>query len=161
MQKFTTYVILFIILGGGLLSLYRVFLSSNNLTMINAKILAKKIEIVSTHNQSNRYGLTFELDNHKDKLGIYLGTKDQSSSNRIPDLVDTNKVYTFLVDPMVSTDNGINLGLREIKLNGISVYKESQKFNLFLGIFFTLLGAGGLLIINKFKRPKNASPQKY
>lgn len=157
MQKFTTYIILFIILGGGLLSLYRVLLSSNNLTKIDAKVLAKKIEVVSTHNQSNRYGLTFEVDNYKDKLGIYLGTKDQSSGNQISNLVDTNKVYTFLVDPTVLTDNGINLGVREIKLNGTNIYKESQKFNLFLGIFFTLLGTGGLFLIYKFKRTKNAS----
>jgi len=157
MQKFTTYIILFIILGGGLLSLYRVLLSSNNLTKIEAKVLAKKIEVVSTHNQSNRYGLTFEVDNYKYKLGIYLGTKDQSSGNQISNLFDTNKVYTFLVDPTVLTDNGINLGVREIKLNGTNIYKESQKFNLFLGIFFTLLGVGGLFFINKFKRTKNVS----
>jgi len=157
MQKVTTYIILFIILGGGLLSLYRVFLSSNDLTKIDAKVLTKKIEVVSTHNQSNRYGLTFEVDNYKNKLGIYLGTKDQSLSNQILNRIDTNKIYSFLIDPTVSTNNGINLGVREIKLNDINIYKESQKFNLFLGIFFTLLGAGGLFIINKFKRTKNAS----
>jgi hypothetical protein len=157
MQKLTTYIILLSILAGGLLSLYRVFLSSNKLTEINAKVLAKRIEVVSTHNQSNRYGLTFEVDNYNDKLGIYLGTKDQSLDTQIMNNFDTNKTYTFLVDPTVSTDNGINLGVREIKLHSATVYKESRKFNLFLGIFFTLLGAGGLLIITKYKRTKNAS----
>ena len=157
MQKFTTYIILFIILGCGLLSLYRVLISSNNLIKINAKVLAKKIEVVSKHNKSNRFGLTFKVDNFKDKLGIYIGTKDQSSSNQIFNLVDTNKVYTFLVDPTVSTENGINLGVREIKMDGINIYKESQKFNLVLGIFFTLLGVGGLIVVNKFKRTTNAS----
>ncbi|MBY0476732.1 MAG: hypothetical protein K2Q24_03735 [Chitinophagaceae bacterium] len=157
MQKFTNYIILFVILSAGLLSLYRVFLSSNNLTKIDAKVLAKKIEIISTHNQSNRYGLIFEVDNYKDKLGIYLGTKDQSSGNQISNIFETNKVYSFLVDPTVLSDNGINLGVREIKLNGTNIYKESQKFNLFLGIFFTVLGTGGLFVINKFKRIKKAS----
>jgi hypothetical protein len=157
MQKFTTYIILFIILGGGLLLLYRVFLSPNDLTKIDAKVLSKKIEVVSTHNQSQRYGLTFEVENFKDKLGIYLGAKDQSSSNQILNRIDTNKIYSFLIDPTVSSDNGVNLGVREIKLNDINVYKESQKFNLFLGIFFTLLGAGGLFIVSKYKRTKNAS----
>ena len=157
MQKFTNYIILLLILGGGLLSLYRVLLSSNSLTKIDAKVLAKKLEVVSTHKQSNRYGLTFEIDNYPNKLGIYLGTKDQSSDNQIINIIDTNKIYTFLIDPTVSTDNGIDLGVREINLNGTNVYKESQKFNLFLGIFFTLLGAGGLFIISKYKRTKNAS----
>lgn len=157
MQKITTYFILLIILGGGLLSLYRVFLSSKDLTNIDAKVLSKKLEVVSTHNQSQRYGLTFEVDNYKDKLGIYLGTKDQASSNQIINRIDTNKIYSFLIDPTVSSDNGINLGVREIKLNDTNVYKESQKFNLFLGIFFTLLGAGGLFIVSKYKRIKNAS----
>lgn len=157
MQKFTTYIILFIILGGGLLSLYRVFLSSNDLTKIDGKVLSKKIEVVSIHNQSQRYGLTFEVENYKDKLGIYLGTKDQSSSNQILNRIDTNKIYTFLIDPTVSSDNGVNLSVREIKLNDINVYKESQKFNLFLGIFFTLLGAGGFFIVSKYKRTKYAS----
>ncbi len=127
------------------------------MTRIDAKVLAKKIEVVSTHNQSNRYGLTFKVDNFQDKLGIYLGTKDQSSDNQIFYLVDTIQVYSFLVDPTVSIKNGINLGVREIKLSGINIYKESQKFNLFLGIFFTLLGSFGFFIIIKLKRRKNAS----
>jgi hypothetical protein len=86
-----------------------------------------------------------------------LGTKDQSSGNQISNIFETNKVYSFLVDPTVLSDNGINLGVREIKLNGTNIYKESQKFNLFLGIFFTVLGTGGLFVINKFKRIKKAS----
>ena len=156
MRKVTTYIILFAILGCGLLLLYRVLIGSNSLTKIDTKILKKKVEVVSTHDQSNRYGLTFEVNNYKDKLGFYVGTKDQSSNNQILKLVDTNSVYTFLIDPTILTDNGINLGVKEIKLNGIEIYKEPQKFNLFLGIFFTFLGAGGLFILNKFKPTKNA-----
>ena len=107
--------------------------------------------------KNKRYGLTFEVENYKDKLGIYLGTKDQSSSNQILNHIDTNRIYVFFIDPSVSIDNGINLGVREIKLNGINVYKESQKFNLFIGVFFTLIGAGGLFIISKYKRSKKSS----
>jgi hypothetical protein len=157
MQKFTTYFILFAILGCGLLSLYRVLISSNSLTKIDARVLTKKIEVVSTHNQSSRYGLILEVDNYKDKPGIYIGTRDQSSNNSILNLVDTNSFYTFLIDPTVSTDNGVNLGVKEIKINDTNIYKEPQKFNLFLGIVFTVLGAGGLLTISKFKRTKSPS----
>ena len=157
MQKFTTYIILFAILGCGLLSLYRVLITKNSLTKIDVTILNKKIEVVSTHKQSSRYALTFEVDNYKDKLGIYIGTKNQSITNQIFNLVDTNNVYTFLLDPTVLADNGINLGVREIKLNAAKIYVEPQKFRLFLGTFFTILGLGGLIVVSKFKRKKNAS----
>ena len=157
MQKFTTFTILLIFLAGGLLSLYRIFKSSKGLTKIEAKILEKKIEPVSSYKGSNRYGLTFKVDNSDNKFGIYTGTQDQSSRNGLLNLVDTGKIYSFLMDPTVSTANGINLGVREINFDGKNIYKESQKFNLFFGIFFTLLGAGGLFIINRFKRTKNAS----
>lgn len=157
MQKFTTYIILFIILGGGLLSLYRFALSSKDLIKIEAKVLEKKMETVSTYKGNNRFGVTFKVDNSENKFGIYAGTKNQSLDNKLLNQIDTGKIYSFLIDPTVSTDNGINLGVREINFNGKNIYRESQKFNLFLGVLFTLLGVGGLFIINKFKRTKNIS----
>ncbi len=157
MKIFSTYIILFALLAGGLLSLYRAFQNQNDLTKIEAKVLEKKIEPVSTYKGSNRYGLTFRVDNSGSKLGIYTGTRDQSYESKILSLVDTGETYLFHIDPTVSSDNGINLGVREISLNGTTVYKESKKFNLFLGVTFTLLGAGGLFIINRFKRKRNAS----
>jgi hypothetical protein len=157
MKTFSTYIILYVLLVGGLVSLYRAFLSSNDLTNIKAKVLEKKIEPVSNYKGSNRYGLTLKVDNSDSKLGIYSGTRDQSSEIDFLNLVDTGKTYSFGIDPTVSSENGINLGVRQIALNGRIIYKESKKFNLFLGVFFTLLGGGGIFVINKFKRKKNAS----
>lgn len=157
MQKFTTYIILLVILGGGLLSLYRFALSSKDFTKIEAKVLDKKLETISTHKGSNRFGVTFKVDISDIKYGVYAGTKNPALDNNLLKQIDTGKIYSFLIDPTVSTDNGINLGIREIDFNGKNIYRESQKFNLFLSVLFTILGAGGLFIINKFKRTKNAS----
>ena len=157
MQKFITYIVLITILGGGLFSLYRYTLSSKDFTNIEAKVLEKKTEIVSTHNGSNRFGMTFKLDNSENKFGIYSGTQNQALDNKLFNQIDTGKIYSFLIDPTVSTENGINLGVREINFKGKNIYKESQNFNLILGILFTLLGAGGLFLINKFNRSKNGS----
>ena len=157
MQKFTTYIILFIVLGSGLLSLYRFALSSKDLKKIEAKVLEKKIETVSTYKGSNRFGVTFRVEDLDNKLGVYAGAKNQSLDNNLLNQIDTGKIYSFLIDPTVSADNGINLGVREINFNGKNIYRESQNFNLILGVLFTLLGAGALFIINKFKRTKNIS----
>lgn len=135
--------------------MYRAIQIQSNLTQIDTKITKRQIEIVSTHNQSQRYGLTFRVDNNQDKLGIYLGPYEQAWQNHLINKVDTVSIYTILVDPTVSTENGINLGVKEINLNGKTIYKESNKFNLFGGLIFTTLGLAGLLIIDKHKRKKH------
>lgn len=157
MQKFTTYIILLAILVGGLLFLYRFGLSLEDLTKIEAKVLEKKLEQVSSHKGSGRFGLTFKVDISVIKFGVYVGTKDQALYNNLLSKIDTGRIYTFLIDPSVLIDNGINLGVREIKLNDTNIYKESKKFHLFIGIFFTLLGAGGFFIMSKYSRAKNVS----
>jgi hypothetical protein len=157
MQNITTNIILILFLSCGLLLLYRAIQSQSNLTQIETKITARQIEVVSTHNQSHRYGLTFSVDNNQDKFGIYLGPYEQASQNQLINKVDTVSLYTILVDPTVSTSNGINLGVKELNLNGKNIYKESNKFNLVGGLIFTTVGLVGLLIIAKHKRTKNAS----
>lgn len=77
MQKISANIILFIFLFCGLLLLYRAVQSSGSLTKIDAKVIAKQVEIVSSNNKSNRYGLTFKIDSFQNKLGVYLGTYDQ------------------------------------------------------------------------------------
>lgn len=113
--------------------------------------------IQMTHKQNNRYGLTFSNSNNQDKLGIYLGTYNQASQSHLLSSIDTGSLYTALVDPSVSTINGINLGVKEINLNGKTIFKESNKFNLIGGLIFTTLGLVGHFVIAKYKRNKNAS----
>ncbi len=143
-------------LSAGLLSLYRAYMKSTDFTKIEVKIVEKKIEPVSTYKGSPRYGMTFKTENSATKFGIYIGTNSRPSDNNLFNVIDTTKTYRFFIDPTVSTANGINLGVREIYFNGKRIFKESQKLELFLGIAFTLLGAGGLFIITKFRRPGKA-----
>lgn len=154
MQRFTTYTILILILGAGLMLMYRGCLGTESLKKIEARVLAKKVELVSEHNQTGRYGLTFFIENYSDKLGVYVGTKDQSENNELLRLIDTIRIYTFFIDPTVTADNGINLGVREIKLNDTSIYKESGNLSFIVGLFFTVLSSAGLIIVHKFRRRK-------
>lgn len=153
MKKGTTYIIIICVLFGGLLSLYRYSLKSNDLTKIDGKLLSKRVEVVSTYKGSSRYGLIFELENAEEKYGIYLGTASQiENSNDLIHLIDTGKTYKLLVDPTVSSSNEIKLGVREIYFNGRQVFKESNSFELFLGIFLTLLSIIGLVLVGKSSR---------
>lgn len=124
---------------------------------IDAKVIAKQVEIVSSNNRSNRYGLTFKIDSFQDKLGVYLGTYDQATNDKLITKIDTAGLYTFIVDPTVLAGNGINLGVRAINFKGKTIYKESNKFNLFGGAIFTTLGVIGLFLMSKNKRVNKAS----
>jgi hypothetical protein len=139
MQKFTTYIILISLLASGLLLVYKSFLSSGDFTHIKGTVLKKQIELVSVSKGSSRYGIVFKIDNYHNKLGIYIGTEEQAAKNVISNLIEVNNVYTFLIDPTVSISNDINLGIREIWFNGNVLYKESQNFTLFTGIFFYII----------------------
>lgn len=154
MQKFTTYIILITLLLCGLLLIYRSFLNSGNFLKIEGRVLKKQIEVVSIRKGNYRYGITFKVDNYNDKLGIYIGQEEEARNNKANNLIEINKSYTFLLDPTVSPTNDINLGIREIRLNGKAILKEQQNFVLFVGIFFTLLCSIALFLIYKFNRSK-------
>lgn len=132
--------------------MYRGYLGTESLKKIEARVLAKKVELVSEYNQTGRYGLTFIVENYSDKLGVYFGTKEQSENNELLRLIDTIRTFTFFIDPTVLADNGINLGVREIKYNDKSIYKESGNYSFIIGLFFTVLCSAGLIIVHKFRR---------
>jgi hypothetical protein len=155
MQKFTTYIILISLLAGGLLLVYRSFLSTDDFINIKGMVLEKKIEAVSVSKGSSRYGIVCKIDNYKNKVGVYVGTYEQAKNNRIINLIEVNKVYTFLIDPSVSVNNGTNLGVREIWFSGEVLHKESQNFTLFAGIFFISLCSFALFIIYKANQRKS------
>jgi hypothetical protein len=46
---------------------------------------------------SSRYGIVYKIDNYNNKLGVYIGTYEQAKNNRIINLIEVNKVYTFLI----------------------------------------------------------------
>lgn len=157
MQKFTTYIILFALLACGILLIYRSYLSANDFIQTESRVVKKQIEITSYRKGNPRYGITFQIDDYEDKLGIYFGTLEQARNNVLYNLIEPNKTYTFYIDPTVSSSNGINLGIREIRFKGRAIYKESQKFTLFLGVFLTLLCLVGWFLISKFNRNKKDS----
>lgn len=155
MRKGTTYLTIIAVLFGGLLMLYRYSLNSSNLTRVDGKILTKKRESVSTHKGSKRYGLIFEIENAEDKYGMYIGTANHiENTNNLFRLIDTGKIYTLLIDPTVSSRNGLRLGVREIYFDGKLIFKESNRFELVVGIFFTLLGISGLIVLTRANKTK-------
>lgn len=130
--------------------LYRYSLKSDDLLEIEGVLLSKKIEAISSYKGNSRYGLVFELEDVEEKYGIYLGTAGQiENNNDLIRLIDTGKTYKLLVDPTVSSRNEIKLAVREIYLNGKQIFKESNRFELFFGIFLTLLSIIGFVLVGK------------
>jgi hypothetical protein len=99
--------------------------------------------------RSKSYALTFTITGYRDKIGIYLGTEQQAKADETLRLIDIGKTYIFLLDPTVGTNNGINLGIREIFLNEKSIYKSSSIFNLVVGIFCIMLGSSIAFTVRK------------
>jgi hypothetical protein len=155
MKKGAVYLVMLAMLFCGLLLLYRYSLASNDLTRIDGRILSKKREVVSSRKGSSRYGLIFEIENAEDKYGIYIGTANHiENTNDLFRLIDTGKNYTLLVDPSVSSSNGVKLGIREIYFNGERIFKASQRFDLFLGSFITILSLAGLILVVRADRKR-------
>ena len=120
-------------------------------------VINKKIESTTTSKGDRRYSLIFTIDQSFKRIGWLLGTKEQAAKNEIINFIDTSKVYKFYIDPTITINNGIQLGIRQIDDNGKIIFKESNTFNLLGGIFFTLMSIVGLLIVYKFKRRQNCS----
>jgi hypothetical protein len=157
MQKVTNYFILLSFIFCGLLLLYRSTLELNDLIKIEGKVLSRNTKIINDEKGRPRYILAIEIEKQDNKLGIYLGTKEQADNEKIVKLIFKDSAYTFFIDPTVSVNNGINLGIRQILYKEKILYKESKKANLIGGIIFTLLGLTGLFVIYNFKRHKNGS----
>lgn len=154
MHKFTNYIILIAFLGCGILLIYRSSFSTSNFLPIQSRVIKKQIEVTQYRKGNPRYGITFQIDDYENKLGVYMGTEEQARNNVLNNLIEPNKTYTFYIDPTVSSSNGINLGIREIRFKGKAIYKESQKFTLVVGVFFTLICSVGLFLISKFNKHK-------
>ena len=158
MQKtFTAYLVLTVILFLGLLLIYRSLLTTSDLTIIQSKVYKQKIETSSSAKGRISYALVFDIDKEPTRIGFFLGTSGKLDKNKIFNLVDSPNLSKFYLDPTVSADNGIQLGIRKIEYDGETIYKESNTFNILGGTIFTLLGAVGLFIIYNFKRKQNAS----
>ena len=125
--------------------------------VIESMVINKKIESTTTSKGDRRYSLIFTIDQSFKRIGLLLGTKEQAAKNEIINLIDTSKFYKFYIDPTITINNGIQLGIRQIDDNGKIIFKESNTFNLLGGIFFTLMSIVGLLIVYKFKRRQNCS----
>ncbi len=151
LNKFTPFLIAILFIGLGLLLLYRSVLGTGDLTIIEGKVKDKQVEQISSRKGKAKYGLTFTLDNHSGKLGVF-GGSDRSSSTELAALIDTTQIYQFYIDPTVVASNGIDLGVRQIKLNNTTIYKESTAFNLLGGLFFMLLGGVSLFVLNKYSK---------
>jgi hypothetical protein len=136
----------------GLLSVYRATLKTKALTVLVGKVVNKKILYFKGVKSGRHYCLAFELANKQDKIAINLGTKGQAEKDSAIFLIDTGKEYEFDLDPTVPTDNGINWGIDKVDYNNKEVYKKSNKLNLYLGIFISLISLTGIFMILKIKK---------
>ena len=142
----------------GLLLIYRGQQTIDNLYKFNGTITNLTIQEF----QSGKSGLAYSLDfrfSETDKIyGIYLGTKKQADNNNLKSKIEIGKTYTFYADQTVTPSfDGHTLGIREIRNNEQTIYKDNQKANYIGGSIFLTMGIGTLLIlIYANRRKKNA-----
>ncbi len=141
----------------GLLSVYRATLKTTDLTVINDKVIKKKISYFKSAKSGRHYFLAFKLANRQEEIAINLGTRSQAGKDSAFYLIDTGKTYKFYLDPTVPTQNGVNWGIDKIDYNSNEIYKTSNKLNLYGGTFISLLSLAGIIIVLKFKKKVNGS----
>ncbi len=158
-QNKTTLIFLTILcILGGVFLIYRGQQTIDNLYKFNGTVSSFTIQEF----QSGKSGLAYSLNfgfSHTDKIyGIYLGTKKQAFNNNLKSKIEIGKTYTFYLDQSVLPNfEGHTLGIREIRNNGQTIYKDNPKANYIGGMLFLTMGLGTLLIlIYTERRKKNA-----
>ena len=137
----------------GLLLLYRASLGSASMTIINGKVIDKKIVRIST-SRSSLYSLALQIEGMKERLGVFLGTKKQTAKDSTIYLIDISKTYTFYLDPTITTSNGRKDAIRRIDSNGRTIFIASNVFNLYCGLSLSILAIIAAIIIYAFNKKK-------
>ena len=82
-RKIIGLIFISVSLLGGILSIYRATLKTSQLTIINGKVIDKKIEYSTSLKGGRDYYLAFHLSNRQDKIAINLGTKRQAEKTSL------------------------------------------------------------------------------
>jgi hypothetical protein len=142
LNKAIRFSIIFLLLfaGSGSLIIYRTKIPEKKFTPIYGKL--EKIETKKEFGKYGRnYAILFGIKGVENIYGIYGGTKDQAIKKENKMNLNIGDKYTFLIDnSVVNTFDNINLGVRVIKKENKTVYKESVKAEFWFGIIFIITG---------------------
>ena len=142
----------------GLLLIYRGQQTIDNLYKFNGTVTNLTIQEFQSGKSGLAYSLDFGISETERIYGIYLGTKEQADNNNLKSKIEIGKTYNFYIDQTVTPSfDGHTLGIREIRNNDKTIYKDNPKANYIGGSLFLTMGIGALLIlIYAFSRKKNA-----
>ncbi len=128
------------------------FRGTHRLTKIQSKISKIKIEpYYPRHKDSTHYVVTFRVKNFTDRLAIYIGNQNQIANSKLIPLLDTNKVYTLVIDKTEPVYDRMILAVKKMILDDKTIYKSSRLLTMAGGIFAFILGIFWLFYKN---RPK-------
>ena len=158
-QNKTTLILTTIVcILGGLLLIYRGQHTLDNLYKFNGTVNNLTIQEFQSGKSGLAYSLDFGLSETNKIYGIYLGTKEQADNDKLKSKIEIGKTYTFYTDQtVIPSFDGHTLGIREIRNNEETIYKDNPKANYIGGSLFLTMGIGTLLIlIYADRRKKNA-----
>jgi len=101
------------------------------------------------------YGILISLKGERKKYGIYGGTDEQALTKKKELNLNIGEKYTFLLDNSVmETHDNISFGVRKIKNEEKTVFKENLKAEFWFGIAFIVLGIISFFIFYYFGKRK-------
>ncbi len=131
----------------GVYMIYKDSVGFNNMTKIQGKILDKRTVGYSTTRRIGggyHYSLAIKTNTVNYQIGIPLGDYfDKAYSDSISNLFDTGKFYTFYVNPLILSDNGLWDGVDKVEYNNKIIYQSRNIKDIIYGsliILGTLIG---------------------
>ncbi len=152
--NFVFYIIMSFGLLAGLLSIYRGTLRKASMKIVSGKVI-NKIRDYTSGGKGRHYYTAFELEGLHDEIAINFPSENAADNDSTFYLIDTGKLYTFYLNPTYPIKKGINMGLERIDYKNIEIYKTSNTFNLFMGIFICLLCLISITLKMKYKKKEN------
>ena len=149
-KKIFAFLVIMVTFSIGLLLLYRASLEPSDMTIVDGKVINKKIVSSRRPRNKPRYSLALQIDGREERLGIFLGTKAQAEKDSTIYLINISKTYTFYLDPTIRISNGLNNAIRRIDSNGRTIFLASNAFNLYCGLSLSLLSIIAAIIIYAF-----------
>jgi hypothetical protein len=151
MQRVLTYIILIAVFLSGLVLVYRRVFRKPDLIRIEGRVIDRKLEPLYEHKGKNYYALVFTIGDQPVKPAIYNGT---ASQHFLLNEIIPGNVYTFMMDPEVTTAKEVNLGIREIRSKSNVIYKESNRSSLVAGISLSSIALIAFILIWNYKPRK-------
>ena len=131
-----------------MLLIYRGNQKTKDFQKFDGTVTNLKIQGFRSGKSGRRYSLDFGISETDKIYGIYLGTKDQASNNKLKSNIKIGKTYSSYIDQTVSSSlDGHTLGIREIRNNGQIIYQDNLKADCIGGSLFLTMGIGTLLLL--------------